>query len=315
MTIMKSLIAASALAIGLAAALPAAANSIEEDDVEKGKVTLAADSGYVFQTAPTRFAGRFIRVPDAEDVANYQQARAEALAEEQEDFEDDIRRWERAVQRARRNGRDEPERPVMATEETFVFRDIDSYLTVDFGPAYSYSRDEETDGYAYLTQMKPGRYIWYGPVAWAQSQGYMGVCYCMGSVQFDVAAGAVTDLGNFLFAGPDFAAQVTAPVPTVRHDSGFSGYTIGIPGQVEAAVQLTYGLPASLAGWPVVQPEFYASGKMNNTYGVMVSRIAPVEGVISYQRDRVIDERTGQPIERARLQDLVNSADTASQMP
>lgn len=41
---------------------------------------------------------------------------------------------------------------------------------------------------------------------------------------------------------------------------------------------------------------FTASGKFNNIYGVMVSRLPPVPGVLAYDRDRVIDAKSGAPV-------------------
>ncbi len=42
---------------------------------------------------------------------------------------------------------------------------------------------------------------------------------------------------------------------------------------------------------PAARAEFSAVGKINNFYGQMVARIAPIDGVIAYDRDRVIDLR------------------------
>ncbi len=56
---------------------------------------------------------------------------------------------------------------------------------------------------------------------------------------------------------------------------------------------LAFGLPDSLKAWGAAQPEFQASGKMNNYYGIGITRMTPIPGVLAYRRDTVIDVRTG----------------------
>jgi hypothetical protein len=130
------------------------------------------------------------------------------------------------------------------------------------------------EGNSYLRAVPPGSYILYGNVM-IGSGGSMGVCLCMGSVRFEARAGQIVDLGLITYARD----------PT--------------PGRAPWGVQLTpyspsMALPARLAGLPHVAAEFHAAGKVPNYLGVEIERLPPIAGVLGYDRDRVLDLRTGQ---------------------
>lgn len=290
---MKGMIARSAMpaliGVFLLASHPAAAQ-ISERDVEKGKITLKPDLGYLFLRSPGRLAGTFIRVPDAAEIEKYRADRAAELAKQHAAYVTKLARWERNDVRNRQDRITSPPKPVEPTDENLDFPTLQSQLINSFGPTYAYSKNDDTGEFTYLTLLKPGRYIWYGPVFWDANQGHVGACLCMGSVQFDVVAGQVTDLGNFLSAAPRTQDQPTAGMGEISFANGLMNSSFSLEGKATA---VTYGLPASLAAWPVRTAEFHASGKMDNIFGVMISRMAPVPGVLAYRRDVVIDERTG----------------------
>lgn len=134
--------------------------------------------------------------------------------------------------------------------------------------------------------------------------GGVGNCYCMGTVKFEVKPGVVTDLGTSLADLPRWqedkdvarleldrknAERVAAGKPPLKTLGG------GTP---------SYGAPASLSSWPVVKAELHASPKMNNYYGVIISRVAPIPGVLGYHRDVIVDERTGKEVDSPTLVSL-----------
>lgn len=281
----------------LAASLPVfalQAQAIEEGSLASGKHEIAPSNGYIYLEANGRFAGTFIRIPDAEDIAEYRVARAQAFAKEQKRYAKERARWEREVEVAKKIGKALPEEPIEPTEKTFSFGAIEVRNAITFGPDNKFSQDKERGTFSYLTEVKPGTYIWYGPVLYDPKQGHVGLCYCMGSVQFDVRAGAIADLGNFLIAAPQAEHQALAPLLPIQHSGGLNGYKVRLP---ESSSEVTTGLPPSLASFESYSPEFRASGKLNNFYGVMIARLAPIEGVLSYDRDTVIDVRSGERLQ------------------
>lgn len=269
-------------AASLGAATTAAARPIEQAQLEKGKEQIAPDTGYIFLTAPGRFAGSFIRVPDAADLEEYRKARAEAFAQAMTRYEKDLERWTRR-KASLRAGDQLPEPPEKPAEATFTFASVEQFFASGFGPTFVFSK--QASGYAYLEALKPGTYIWYGP-AFLGKQGYLGQCYCMGTVKFAVAPGVITNLGNMLFALPRWEDDRGAPTPQIKENSGLNGFVIDLPQQ---SGTINLDMPPALAAYPSVVPEFSAVGKINNFYGQMIARIAPIDGVIAYDRDRVID--------------------------
>lgn len=277
-------IAIPAMAILAAVASQPALAQISEQEVVKGKVKLNPAQGYLFLRSPGRFAGTFMRVPDEAELEKYRADRAAELQRLQAAYPAQLARWERNDERNRRDRITSPPRPIEPTDANMVFDSLHSTLDRQFGPLFAYAKNDDSGEFSYFVMMQPGRYIWYGPTILDLNQGYIGSCFCMGSVQFDVAAGQVTDLGNFLSAAPRNQDQPTVDM------SGVVG--LGTDFQGESA-EVSYGLPASLAAWPARTAEFHASGKMGNFNGVMISRLAPIPGVLGYRRDVVIDERTG----------------------
>lgn len=262
---------------------------ITERDVTRQRVTLDPARGYIFMRTPGRLAGTFLRVPDEEALQAYRERRAAALAAEMEDYQRRLQGWQRRqeIGSLRRND----ERPVEPTEATLAFPSFTAQTAQSFGPEYVYAEDEASPlRYSYLTVVPPGRYVWYGPVFFDAQMGHSGACYCMGSVMFDVEAGKVTDLGNYLTAAPQFENQPAVVFDQFRGMGGWNGFAIVIPDHSSA---VSFGLPASLAAWPSRRTEFQAVGKMNNVFGVRITRLAPIPGVLGYDRDRVMDLRTG----------------------
>lgn len=265
-------------------ALPAFASPLDESQVIKGKEKLEPAMGYITLFGTGRQGGTFIRVPDAEDIGAYQTARDEAFAEAIKKHEKQLKRWESDSALARQNKSKPPEKPVEPDRESFSIGDIERRTAVQFGPDFAYSK--ANGRFSYAMSVKPGTYIWYGPVIYDPKQGFIGLCYCMGSVKFEVKAGVITNLGNYLFAAPLAEKQKTAPLLDIRHNGGMNGFKVEVP---IASSPVSFELPNSLANWPSAKTEFSASGKLNNFYGLMISRLPPVPGILAYERDRIVD--------------------------
>ncbi|MBX7492282.1 hypothetical protein K3163_03565 [Qipengyuania sp. 1NDW9] len=292
MNIIHKLIAAASASLALAAAAPAAAQEVEYDAIEeknllKGKASIEADKGYILLTLPARGNGIFVKTPDADDIAEYNEEweekyekAAERYAKKLKSYEQQLEYWER--QRRKRTAR--PEKPEEVTRETFSIGDIERRMLVSFGPQYVFSKD--TDGeksYSYMIQVEPGTYTYYGPIFLMPNGQTMGTCYCMGSVKFEVGAGEITDLGTFM--AQDWASDEDMQMATVGYEP---------MGRDPQPVE--YPTFASLADYNVVPADLRAAGKMNNFFGILIGRHPPVEGVLAYDRDRVIDVKEAEAI-------------------
>jgi hypothetical protein len=147
-----------------------------------------------------------------------------------------------------------------------------------------YAEDGETA--IYLLRVRPGSYLVAGP---AGIRGGVPIhCLCMGSVKFEAKAGEITDLGYLLTARIDRPTTIPELQPLVgrakqrthfvfQFASGVRPYREGMP------------VPDAVKGKPHVAADYRAVGKLPNLFGLQVSRLAPLPGVLAYDEDRVID--------------------------
>lgn len=263
---------------------------VEEKNVVSGKAKLDPAAGYIFLQGSARAFGTFLRVPDAETRAIHQQDWEEAFAKAQKKYASAFKSWEKAFAARKTNTSVQvPTKPVEPTRETFRIDPIELRDMTSFGPMFIYNKGE--DRFAYLQKVKPGTYIYYGPVSAAPNMPAFGSCNCMGSVRFEVKPGTITDLGNSLAAAPvaepPYDVYTAEALSRAQEKAAKDGASASF-GQVAVA----YGLPDTLQAWPSMQGELSASGKMNNYYGLIVTRMQPIPGVLGYRRDAVIDLRS-----------------------
>lgn len=248
--------------------------AIEEKNLLSGKDTIDPGKGYIFLHAQARANGMFIKAPDADDLAVYGADWEEAFAKASDRYRRDLERWSDR----QAAGLEVDDEPVEPTRETFSIEEIERRLLVSFGPQYVFSKDTKSDerSFSYMIEVEPGTYTYYGPLIF-NGQAF-GACYCMGTVKFDVPAGQITSLGDFLterWASAEDFAQATV-------------FEVDRP---EPAQPVEYLNPASLSDHNVVPAELHAAGKINNFFGVAIARLPPIEGVLAYERDTVIDVR------------------------
>lgn len=273
----RTIATAAALAAGasLFAAAPAVAQSADFKAIESKnlgtKAKIDPAKGYILISAPGRSSGTFIKTPDAEELAEYKAEWDKQFAKAQKRYAGDLKNWEMLRQEKRTVGA----KPVEPKPEAFSIGDIERRMTVSYGPMFVFDKSEN-DAVSYLIEVEPGTYSYYGPIVAMPNGAAFGSCYCMGSVGFAVKPGAITNLGDFLSLGwvSDEARRAMAAVmvPTERTPAPAS-----------------YPVPAALANYAVEQADWRAAGKMNNFYGITIARMPPVEGVLAYDRDKVID--------------------------
>lgn len=275
---------AAGLTLGLIAA-PALAQDVEESAIElknliKGKTTLNPEMGYLFIEVPNRTNEMFMKAPDQDDVDEFEAEWAEEFEKAKKKYAKRLKSYERKVSQ----GTNPSEKPVEPTEETFSIGQIESRLMVTLGPQYVFDKGKKADGskfYQYLEELKPGTYTYYGSIFFDPNSGALGACRCMGSWKFEVKAGEITSLGDFL-------TESWADDEAVKQASAFWQ---PLEGRVQKPTD--WSVPETLSSLPDALPsvkaDLRAAGKMNNFYRVTVLRSPPIEGVLRYERDTVID--------------------------
>ena len=264
---------------------------VEEKHLASGTRSIESDKSYIFVNSEFRTNGIFIKTPSTEEIAEYEAEWEEEFEKAKKRYPGRVRRYEEDVKiwNRRRRG-NKPEPPVEPTEENFSIGDLERRMLVPFGPQFVFNKSKEEDGtraFTYLQEVEPGEYTYYGPLFYAPNGAVAGTCLCMGTVKFEARAGEIVNLGNFLQMKwvSDEAANATS-----IHADQFAGR---VPEPVD------YTLPASLADYPHAPAELRAAGKLNNYFGIMIGRMAPIDGVLGYDRDTVIDLREQAMMEAA----------------
>jgi hypothetical protein len=238
---------------------------------------------------------KLLRVATAAERGDYERDKAEAFAKAKAKYERDaakyaiaLKDYETAVSNGVANYY-KPEQPIEPTEANFAFRAIesDNFVTIWAGRVF----DKGGPRTVHLIAVPPGTYRVYGQILEAPNGSSSGTCMCMGSVQFDAAAGTITDMGTIHYPLLEARADKVA--------ASWNGLTPGKGGltsmRVEPSESSTY-VPAQLASMARVPASYRAAGKVDNFFGVMIDRLTSLPGVLTYRRDEIIDERTGSAV-------------------
>lgn len=285
MKLLSTLIASLLLAVsGMAHA-----QQIQEKHLLSGKEKLDPQSGYILISTPTEMHGTFMRIPDASDWEYYRKTREARLEEAKKEYPGKLATWQKQADRAVMEGRKPFPRPVEPNAETFSIGPIERFMRDSFG-IYQFSKDKKVPVYRYLIGVKPGTYAWFGPTVPGIAFPNPDYCNCMGTVKFEVKAGVITDLGDFLMT----VARRDGLTGKDKVDAAGGVFSTSRDGQGEVGAEAArYGVPPSLSALPAVRAEFHASGKINNFDNITVNRVRPIPGILGYDRDTVIDLRTG----------------------
>ncbi|MEL7729020.1 hypothetical protein AAG612_05740 [Citromicrobium bathyomarinum] len=285
-----SMIATAACA-AMALATPALAQNVEREHIEaknlaRGKQQIAADRAYILVTGSARSQGVFYKTADEADLALFQEDWEEQYANAREKYEAKLERYLEQRERIREDklysGERLRDKPDEVSRETFSIGSVERRLLVGWGPNYVFDKSKDEAGeqvYSYLIELDPGEYTYYGPIFLNPNGGAVGSCMCMGSVKFDAKPGVVTNLGDF------------AMMRWIDDDAGRqSGINWDeFAKQREPARPIDYTVPAALAGYETIRADFRAAGKVDNWFGGTIARLAPMDGVLAYERDRIVD--------------------------
>lgn len=270
---------------------PAAAQHYRTpDDLDMFKklepVTVEPDKGYIFlrmgKTSKKWQPGfTLIRKLSDEEIAAYEIVKT---AEFEKALEKNTRKREkRLAALAKAKDKGEPYTraiPPILTYEKFVF-EYDAVSNVYAVPVRKEYQKTEY-GRDVLFTLTPGQYV---------LADIGGVCMCLGTVQFTVKPGVVTDMGMIV---SDIADRYDEPskYPEVwervkdhgTYRTGFFYVSSALrPHKDEMSV------PDVIKDLERVPADYTAMGKMPVYFSTMVDRLAPVPGVLDYKGDKVID--------------------------
>ncbi len=298
---MTRMITAAAIGTLLLSAAPALAQSVESDaielkNIEKGKQSIKADRAYILVTGSNRSQGMFYKTATEEDRALFQEDWEEEYADALKKYQRRLEKYEEE-QKDKRAGSLPPnyrlmEKPVEVTRENFSIGSIEQRLTAHWGPMFVFDKDKSEGGeksFSYLLEVDPGEYTYYGALFVAPNGSTVGTCMCMGSVKFTADAGVITNLGDFAMM-QWFDDEAGREVNVLWDETS---------AKREPARPIDYSVPASLAKYDVVRAELHAAGKVDNWYGIMIGRLPPMEGVLAYERDRIVDVREAERLANA----------------
>ena len=249
-------------------------------------IKLDPTRAYIFYRTQYRTTYRFLREPDAAELAEHNGRRAAALAEALKRYPRKLREWERnrddyraCTERRLATCASPGPRPIEPTNENLAFDppELDNFVGNELRPRLEFADDQQS---GWLIAVQPGTYAVYGAIAQGPN-GLTGGCFCMGSVRFEAKAGQVTNLGEIRDEGTLEEAIAFAK------EHGGNAFRLSQGVIVPPAAGRP--LPPQLSAAQVVPAQLRAADKMPNYFGVFISRIAPIEGVLGYRRDEVLD--------------------------
>lgn len=264
------LLAATLLA---APALAKKPDFVKSDSIgDKPAPVLDLTQGHILLRSPNQRSLYLMKLPSAADQVTYDALKAEAFAEAREKYGKKLASYDDA--RKRRAAGDTtvsvPDKPVEPTEAGFEFTPFGLLATVAIGPLFRFAKGEGGAS-TYLHAVTPGHYRVYGPIAAGANGAVVGTCYCMGSVSFEVKSGEVADISALALLEPEEAPE---------------GVWLGTKLKEGAVAP---GLDPRLATTTVRAATFRPFGKSPNYYGLAITRMPAMPGVMRYDRDRVVD--------------------------
>jgi hypothetical protein len=142
-----------------------------------------------------------------------------------------------------------------------------------------------------LLQVPPGTYILYGITVGGRG---LVTCNCLGTVRFDAKAGVITDIGS-LYADK---VHKPSPIPHLEDNLGPSMFQYGfVLGEALVPADAATPVPASLRALAIEPARFEVVGEYYEPGAGNINRLAPIPGLLGYQRGRAVDLRPGKTVE------------------
>jgi hypothetical protein len=295
----------SIVALLMLVCLPSTARAVDKQTrdfvpVQVGPaVSVKSDRAYIlFRTrrslARAAIAPVLLRVPNGEEMTHYDMARAQAFALATPKLRE--ARAKILARKASAEAVGKPFEDVVPPEprlDNFVFtwNGAVNIENADLGKPYLKGVAEQ----AYLIEMRPGDYMVYGASFGGILRPGLHVCFCLGTVGFTAKAGEITDLGYWL----SDVVKMRSNIPELAAESNFGPssdpFLVLIGGTVLPATS-RLAVPAGIPAAAVKAAQYRAIGRYFNPGAMGLNRLVAVPGVLGYDRGKVIDLSTGQPV-------------------
>lgn len=282
----------SKLALGVASAalIATGAPAFADDDLpqiefetqimkDKDEVPLDPDKAYILLQSPVAIPATFFKVPTDEEREIVANQRAAALVEAREKWEKKMASYEKHVARAKKR-REKPTRdkPIEPTEDTFSWTPPEQMMMFSLGPLNRFDKGKGLS--LYLQEVPPGEYVYYGTT----SMG-LGACACMGTVKFNAEPGTINALrydGVWLDQNGNEVGRGKMPDGVDTNDQ-----LVRVAMIIEPVDEAAYD-PRLPRDW-IKDAELVPMPFVPNWMGAEINRLAPIPGVLAYNRDEVID--------------------------
>lgn len=285
---MKHMTASIAVMLSTLGASQAIAQEIEPVEIERVRdrdaVQLDPEASYLLVQGNRLGSIYFYKVPSEELRADWIRQRDEEIAEQQSDYERDMRRYESAMRRYRPGPGALPptEEPVYATVDNFAWPAIETEQMIAIGPRDRFN--DETALSLWLYEVPPGEYVFYGVADLDPRENSVVVdCACMGSVAFAVEPGSITAIRAGVET-VDTGGNIVAFDDTSRNRTD-RDVLRGLVAQPPTDAVYDPRLPRDR----IVVPTFRLIERQENWLGGTINRVQPIPDVLSYERDKLID--------------------------
>jgi hypothetical protein len=141
--------------------------------------------------------------------------------------------------------------------------------------------------FTYLLEVEPTSYVVYG----ATISNHLDTCNCLGTVGFAVAPGVVTDIGTVLLDDAEPLSAIPELASTTNMGKPYGDVVIA--SAIRPATADT-PVPPALAAMPRVLAKLHAVAPFVEPGADTISRIAPIPGVLHYEKGRPVDDGSGQ---------------------
>lgn len=270
-------VAASLLCLGATAQAAEKEKWETRSVADKPQIVLDPAKAYVVVQSDYMITPMLMRVANADEAAKHAADRAEEFAKERAKWAKRHAEWERtmasfAKQPASVSRPKEPQEP---TESNFPWPRYEQVHSVIIGPQNRFAKGEGGAS-TYLQEVKPGEYLFYG-----NTMGIGGICACLGTVAFKAEAGKVTSLGKLKLALADMSK-----LPKEQRPKN----SLALPeGLTTMAFEPAPFADPRVAADLVSPAQFRPVDRMPNWFGLEVDRLTAIDGMMRYERDKLID--------------------------
>lgn len=226
--------------------------------LDPGKAYLLFESSRA-KSGMMKISHVFMRVPGEAEIAAYRAAKQAA-------YDKDLPKLQRMAKG----------KPVLSFDDyAFTWDGAQNTFAVDMDDSLGASD-------TYLIEVPPGTYVLYGVAVGTRG---LTTCNCLGTVKFAATAGRITQLGA-LFADK---VHEDSPVPHLEDNLGpqMAQYAF-VLGQALIPATGQTPVPPALAALPRDVARFEPVGAYREPGAASINRLAPVPGVLEYDRGRVV---------------------------